>query len=174
MSSDLNFSLCEDYEELTNPITGFEAYMFASTDYQAQKHDAFESYAYVIEDGDVTSFDFTNQALRKKGLTTFNKAGVNVGIQKGNSSVPNASRLSCMIVYIEDPDGLYRPKDVRHHYDILAKALTRFCKENHRIACIVPHLHQGQNMPHAHILVQRARGKHNEFQEWLIAHSDEF
>ena len=161
--TELDLELEQDYD-LSGPVTYFEAYMFATKDKFIVEHDIIDGDAIVVgHDKHVDRFHMDMLSERKGALKEFNKQAIDV-----IEGFPDASGLSCFIVYFDaDKDGV-TSADVRYTYLKFCEKFMDWASENGRVGCVSPHLFQINQMPHAHVLYERMPGNHDEFQNFLI------
>jgi hypothetical protein len=159
----MELELRDDYA-LQGDVTDFEAYMFITSKKFMSEHEELPHCNINVFHGtDTDSYLLGELKERKDALHNFN-----VYLTQSLGHFPKASELGCFIMYMsaeyqeEDADRVYIPV-----YDKIAEIAYNFCKEQGRIIAMVPHLHQGNNMPHAHILYQRDGKKHNELQDYI-------
>ena len=159
----------EDDYPLKGSITNFEAYMFITTPKYIAQHIAPIPGELIFVDGNRSNRIVRMADLndRKAWLTKFNHAA-----KAQIPSIPKPSGLSCCMIDFmpmdkNGPDG----SDFDYHvsYIGLRSAFMDYMRDNDRIAVLVQHWAQKQRYQHVHILYQRKRGQHSEFQTWLRA-----
>lgn len=157
---------------LNGPITYFEAYMFATTDAHMDEHVLFDditkaihgSILLVDKDGATTLLNNPTLDKRRAALTSFN------GMLKSKPlDFPNAKKLSCVMIDLEDKSDLYVSKGYRDFLLQLTSIFMNWCQTNQRIGACVHHQEQKDRVPHLHLLYERAPRKHNEFQKHLVS-----
>lgn len=148
---------------LNGTITYFEAYMFATTPKHIGGHTSFDE-RLIIVDGDRSNHIIPMVELeeRKKALTLFNKLA-----KEQIPSMPKPTGLSCCMIDLVDENNEYEEKELNSCYKELEDLFLQWSAENNRVGVMVQHFYQGDRYPHVHILYQRGRGKHNEFQNFL-------
>lgn len=161
--ADIVLNYGDDYP-LNGVITAFEAYMFITTDKFIRQHEDTFPCSIIMVDGKSGRNEVKMQDLkdRKAALTAFNKmASARI------PSIPKPTGLSCVLVDLTTESEDYQMPEMEEACTELSGMFARWCEENDRVGVIVPHMLQDGRWPHVHILYQRGRGKHNEFQDWL-------
>ena len=160
--ADIEIIVGHDYP-LTGTITNFEAYMFITTDKHIVKHTDFNE-EIVIVDGSRSYkiIDMNQLTDRKSALSLFNQLAKAQGID-----IPKPSQLSCVVIdFACDDDCEY--SDFDNVYDKVKNEFIRFMTDNNRVGVMVQHFYQNERYPHVHMLYQRRRGQHDEFQTYFL------
>lgn len=160
----MQVELGEDYP-LSGSVTAFEAYMFVTVEKWVSQHEDVENGIVVLgKEGAVPEEDWSDLAVRKKMLKTFNTA-----LKPLMPKFPNPSRLSCCLIELGPNDATI--EDVRKTVSEIQSVFRDWCIQNNRVGACVPHLWQrkgdGMRTYHLHVLYFRLRGQHNEFQTYL-------
>lgn len=158
----VNVQINEDYP-LTGVVTHFEAYMFATVDRYLKEHKQPLSGEIVIVDGNrgVDTTPMADLNDRSRCLTQFNRLA-----KAKIPAVPKPTGLSCCMIDLVG-DKACTDADCDDVYRQLKEFFIDFMQKNDRVAVMVQHWAQGSRYPHVHMLYQRKRGKHDEFQDWL-------
>ena len=164
----MSMSLCfaDDYQ-LDGIITGFENYMFATTEKFIGEHTSFDEEIVIVDNSNaVHTIPMADLKDRKMALAHFN------GFAKHRiPSMPKPDGLSCCMVDILDDTNKYAEEDIKESYGILKDMFIKWMTENNRVAVMVQHFYQGERVPHVHILYQRENGRHSEFQKYCLDNS---
>lgn len=160
----------DDYP-LNGIITHFEAYMFVTLPKHIAEHRNPIPGELILVDGNrcTVTRAMDNLSVRKASLTNFNQLA-----KAQIPSIPKPNGLSCcMIDFMPDDESGQDCTEAQYQavYLELRKAYLDFMATNNRVAAMVQHWAQGHRYPHVHILYQRKRGQHNEFQDWLRSHA---
>lgn len=162
----INLNFAEDYQ-LNGIITNFESYMFATTEKFIKEHTCFDEEIVIIDDTNaVHTISMTDLRDRKTALTHFNSLA-----KSRIPSIPKPDGLSCCMVDIIDDTGRYLENEVQDGYKVLKDMFIKWMTANNRVAVMVQHFYQGRRVPHVHILYQREKGKHSEFQRYCLGNS---
>lgn len=148
---------------LSGVVTYFEAYMFVTTQKHIAEHTLPLQGELILVDGNrgVTVTPMADPNDRSASLTAFNRMA-----KAKIPSMPKPSGLSCCLIdFIGDDDC--SDADYDSAYAELKDKFIKFMTDNDRVAAMTQHWPQGRRYPHVHILYQRKRGKHDEFQNWL-------
>lgn len=155
--------------DMTNPITYFEAYMFAMTKKHIDRHTSFDDFEIgIINNGELQLFlppDTKDVSFRKKVLTLFNGALTANGV----SYTRDAKRLPNMITYFEgnDRDAWYK------EYKDWVEAAVKFSERYHRIVGFCVHPYQlakdmeHMSAPHVHVIYVRNKGEADLLERFL-------
>lgn len=158
-------SLCfaDDYQ-LNGVVTGFENYMFATTEKFIDQHTSFDEEIVIVDNSNaVHIISMADLKDRKMALAHFNDFA-----KHRIPSMPKPDGLSCCMVDILDDTNKYAKEDVQESYEALKDMFTKWMTENNRVAVMVQHFYQGERVPHVHILYQRENGRHSEFQKHCL------
>lgn len=158
----MELQIQKDYP-LNGVLTGFEPYIFITTKKFIAQHEKFDKlYINVCSGENKDTYLLGDLQSRKDALHNFNVYMINaVG------HFPKVSDVSCFMMYLraenkeEDIDECYGSV-----YDTISLLAELFCKERNCVLAMVPHFHQGREMPHIHFLYSR-KGKGNQFQEFI-------
>lgn len=149
---------------LKGELANFEAYMFITTNKFIGQHEQLPETEIMVMDGERSEgYNLQHVRQRKDALHNFN-----VYITRRMGHYPKAREVSCFILYF-DPDNLGEDNDESYLsvYLTIRKMAAEYCKERGVAMAMVPHFHQGDNMPHLHILYQRNGNKDSEFQKYI-------
>lgn len=152
---------------LTGDVSVFEAYMFMTTARFIAGHDAGEFttglHIPVLRGTDSDEYAVAVLQQRKDALHNFN-----VYMTAAVGRFPRAEDLGCFIMYLraatrrEERDDRYADT-----FAYVLGAARSWCSQENRVLAMVPHLHQGKEMPHIHFLYQRKARERNAFQRFL-------
>lgn len=161
--STIELVMGNDYP-LDGSITGFEAYMFITTPKFISEHSNVTD-GVVIDGakGVVSEKGWDNLDTRKKMLTLFNNK-----LKTRITNFPKGAMVSCLLIDLDITEDT-TDEEINEHIEIITNAFIEWCTENDRAGACVPHLYQGNRLPHLHFLYNRGRGKHDEFQKYLYA-----
>lgn len=156
----------EDYP-LDGNITFFEAYMFVTTDKFLTEHGDVENGVVVAGNTGCVSFgDWSDLGIRKKMLSLFNQ-----NLKQVISNFPSPDKVSCTMIEFDGDIGDMNA--VMNTVQQLQDIFVQWCIAENRVGACVPHVYQLNRVPHVHLLYQRANGKHDEFQTYLMSLSGE-
>ena len=157
----IHFEMGDDFE-LSGAITYFESYMLYTTDKHVEKFNKFDNEVVIYNGREVYADSMETLEKRKSYLTKFNQ------IAKEKLSKPlNPKSYSCILVEITDDKNIYNEEEINLAYSQIRDILVDFCDKYNRIALLTQHFNQKNRVPHIHILVEREKRKHNEFQDFL-------
>lgn len=162
--TDVLLSFGADYP-LSGAITNFEAYMFSTTPKHIAEHASFDEEMVLInKDMDMEIIAMDDLAERKRGLTQFNN-----WLKAQVSSFPKPTGVSCLLIDFMMPESSWSDDKINQAYAELKSEFISWMVNNNRVAAMVQHFYQGKRYPHVHILYQRTRGAHDEFQRYLAS-----
>lgn len=153
-----------DYPLSGENITGFEAYMFMTKDKFITQHSCIPHFLFSIfgRKGQV-NFPLDELDARKKALKLFND-----NMRERVGRPPTGSDVGCCIIYLEvDASDEDNDEHYFHVYELLSIIADKFCKEKNREVAMLPHFHQGNDIPHFHCLYQKTLQEQNVFQEYI-------
>ena len=158
----ITLNLNDNYP-LDGVITCFEAYMFSTTQEHISEHISFDESIVIVDGNRSTNIISMNELNdRKNALTQFNKLA-----KQKIPSMPKSTGLSCCMIDFIDEDNVYDKTEINAAYGRLEELFIKWCHDNDRVGAMVQHFYQGNRVPHVHMLYQRGRGKHNEFQDYF-------
>lgn len=159
----MNINIYPDHP-LRERISSFESYMFITERRFMGKHNAFPSHTLCVCDGNTKQdFLFNKLSERIAAKTYFESC-----MKKRTNHLPKGTDVGCFILYLESDSEEEDNDDF--FYDVfcqLANVVAKFCKENDRVAAMVPHFHQGEDREHIHFLYQRSADEHDMLQDYI-------
>lgn len=163
----LNVSLQmgDDYP-LSGCVTYFEPYMFVTSDKWISEHDGvYDGIVVNGSQGIVSVNDWSDVSTRKQMVTKFNSC------LKSVIDFPKTNMMSCVLIDIITPDDVVYDDNVMTQLieivDELKDIFADWCIRENRVGALVPHVWQDNRYVHVHILYNRKRGEHEEFQNYL-------
>lgn len=164
--SEIQLSISNDYV-LSKIITRLEFDIFIMGTKTILEHIQPIQGELILVDGNrnVITRPLSDLLVRKASFVDFNNlASLQI------PSIPSSTGLSyCTIDFIPlNKHEIYTEEDYHIIYSKLRELYLDFMKENNRVSIMVQHWKQNRRYPHVHILYQRKKGKHNEFQSWLF------
>ena len=146
-------------------IIGFEAYMFMTKDQLITPHRCIPHASFsLFERKGQVDFPLDKLDARKKALKLFND-----NMRERVGRLPTGSDVGCCIIYLEvDASDEDNDEHYFNVYEQLSIIADKFCKEKNRVVAMLPHFHQGNDIPHIHCLYQRLPQEQNIFQEYIV------
>ena len=146
-------------------IIGFEAYMFMTKDKFITQHRCIPHSSFsIFERKGQVDFPLDKLDARKKALKLFND-----NMRERVGRLPTGSDVGCCIIYLEvDTSDEDNDEHYFNVYEQLSIIADKFCKEKNRVVAMLPHFHQGNDIPHIHCLYQRLPQEQNIFQEYIV------
>jgi len=142
-----------DYPLNGKNIIGFEAYMFMTKDKFITQHSCIPHSSFSI--------------FERKGQVDFPLDKLDARKRVGR--LPTGSDVGCCIIYLEvDASDEDNNEHYFNVYEQLSIIADKFCKEKNRVVAMLPHFHQGNDIPHIHCLYQRLPQEQNIFQEYIV------
>ena len=154
----------QDYP-LSKNITALETYMFMTTEKFITQHSYLRHRSFsIFENRGRVSFLLDELEARKKALHLFNS-----NMKERVGRLPTGSDVGCCIIYLE-ADSADEDNDICYFdvYEQLSNIADKFCQEKNRVLVMLPHFHQGDNVPHIHCLYQKNPQEHNVFQKYIV------
>lgn len=154
----------EDYPLKGRDITGFEADMFMTKDKFIAQHSCIpHAPFFIFENRGQVSFPLDDLDARKKALKFFND-----NMKERVGRIPTGSDVGCFIIYLEvDASNEDNDEYYLNVYEQLSIIANQFCQEKNRVVAMLPHFHQGNDIPHIHCLYQRTPQEQNVFQAYI-------
>jgi hypothetical protein len=154
-----------DYPLNGKNIIGFEAYMFMTKDKFITQHSCIPHSSFsIFERKGQVDFPLDKLDARKKALKLFND-----NMRERVGRLPTGSDVGCCIIYLEvDASDEDNNEHYFNVYEQLSIIADKFCKEKNRVVAMLPHFHQGNDIPHIHCLYQRLPQEQNIFQEYIV------
>ena len=154
-----------DYPLNGKNIIGFEAYMFMIKDKFITQHRCIPHSSFsIFERKGQVDFPLDELDARKKALKLFND-----NMRERVGRLPTGSDVGCCIIYLEvDASDEDNDEHYFNVYEQLSIIADKFCKEKNRVVAMLPHFHQGNDIPHIHCLYQRLPQEQNIFQEYIV------
>lgn len=154
--------IAPDYP-LNGDITHFEAYMFSTTE-RHMAAQTFHKEEIIIVEGKGKASRYSMEQLdnRRKAKRIFNKCA-----KERIEGFPLPDNIGCCLIDFSD-DEPFDESEYKH----LRAEIAIWAMENDRVLALAPHFGQANRPPHLHILYQRAQGKHDELQDYLLAQGE--
>lgn len=152
----MSYQILYDGDYPLNSITGFEGYLFVTTDRWKAVHRKFAGKIRVVDEIRKQEEFSCDEESRNAAKKRFNAAWKAEGI-----GLTEKSRIGSLLIDLRDISSVYDEDEYSKLADELSDIIAYWAAKENRVCVIVPHLDQennnrsGMRLPHLHVIYEK-------------------